>query len=87
MKAKVGIEASKPGCQSVYLRLECYRAKMTGQKSDVYFALYCMAMGTGRARAPQEIARLVADAGFGEVRVVPTYRPFVTGVVTAVKPR
>lgn len=53
---------------------------------DVYFALYCMAMGTGRARSAAEISALLAGAGFREIRTVATYRPFVTGVVSAVKP-
>ena len=52
---------------------------------DVYFAFYCMAMQTGRARAPQEIADLLADAGFTDVTHRPTHRPFVTSVVTGLR--
>ena len=52
---------------------------------DVYFAIYTMAMGTGRARSAAEIGALISKAGFGEVRQVPTYRPYVTSVVTAVR--
>ncbi|MEM6824263.1 MAG: methyltransferase [Pseudomonadota bacterium] len=52
---------------------------------DVYFALYTMAMGTGRTRGSAEIAALVAQAGFGEVREHRTFRPYITGVVTAVR--
>jgi demethylspheroidene O-methyltransferase len=48
---------------------------------DVYFAFYCMAMRTGRARSPREIARLMAAAGFESVAHRPTARPFVTSVV------
>ena len=50
---------------------------------DTYFALYTMAMGTGRARSPEEIAAHLSGAGFVQVEVRPTRRPFVTGVVEA----
>ena len=53
---------------------------------DVYFALYTMAMGTGRARSASEIAALLSKAGFADVRPVATHRPYVTGVVTAIRP-
>ena len=52
---------------------------------DAYFALYCLAMGTGKARSPHEICLRLGEAGFSEVRHVPTYRSFVTSVVTAVR--
>lgn len=53
---------------------------------DVYFAFYCMAMRTGRARAPGEIARLMREAGFEGVMRRGTARPFVTSVVEGRKP-
>lgn len=53
---------------------------------DVYFAFYCMAMRTGRARAPGEIARLMQDAGFEGITRRGTARPFVTSVVEGRKP-
>lgn len=53
---------------------------------DVYFAFYCMAMQTGRARSANEIADLLRAAGFARPRCHRTRRPFLTGVVTAVKP-
>ncbi|NCO20680.1 MAG: methyltransferase domain-containing protein [Rhodobacterales bacterium] len=52
---------------------------------DVYFALYCMAMRTGRARSADEIATLLGQAGFSQVRVRPTSRPFVTSIVECVR--
>jgi len=52
---------------------------------DAYFALYCMAMRTGRARSQIEIADLLTHSGFGEVRMHPSKRPFVTSVVEAVR--
>ncbi|MBM7070022.1 methyltransferase [Actibacterium sp. 188UL27-1] len=50
---------------------------------DAYFAFYCMAMQTGRARSPGEIAGLLGQAGFVDVAHRPTHRPFVTSTVTA----
>jgi demethylspheroidene O-methyltransferase len=50
---------------------------------DTYFALYTMAMGTGRTRSPAEIAGLLTSAGFAQVTVRATKRPFVTSVVEA----
>ncbi|NBC97354.1 MAG: methyltransferase domain-containing protein [Deinococcus-Thermus bacterium] len=53
---------------------------------DAYFAFYCMAMRTGRARAPQEVAGLLREAGFARVVHRRTARPFVTSVVEARAP-
>lgn len=63
---------------------------MTGGASpsragDAYFAIYTLAMQTGRARSPQAIVEAVKDAGFVDVRHRRTCRPFVTTVVTARK--
>ena len=63
---------------------------MTGSKQaeragDAYFALYCMAMRTGRARSATEIAALLAEAGFAQVKMHRPRRAFVTSVVTAVR--
>ncbi len=43
---------------------------------DAYFGLYCMAMGTGRARSAQEISQHLAIAGFAGIKARPTARPF-----------
>ena len=51
--------------------------------TDAYFALYTLAMQTGRTRSGVEIGALLAAAGFREIRILPGYRPFVTSVVTA----
>lgn len=64
---------------------------MTGEPSperagDAYFAFYCMAMGTGRARAPGQIGAALAAAGFVDVARRRTGRSFVTSVVEARKP-
>ncbi|PWJ21726.1 methyltransferase [Jannaschia seohaensis] len=52
---------------------------------DAYFAFYCMAMRTGRARSPEEIVALLRRAGFGRIRDAGTTRPFVTHVLDARK--
>ncbi len=52
---------------------------------DAYFALYCMAMRTGKARSKDEIAQMLQNAGFDGVRVLPAPRPFVTSVIEGVR--
>lgn len=63
---------------------------MTGGSSpqragDAYFALYCMAMRTGRARSQAQIVQLLTQAGFTEIRAPNARRPFVTSIVTGVR--
>lgn len=53
--------------------------------TDVYFAFYTMAMGTGRTRSAARIAELCTQAGFEGVTIPRPRRPFVTSVVTCVK--
>jgi demethylspheroidene O-methyltransferase len=53
--------------------------------TDVYFAIYCLAMRTGRLRSGPEIAALAAAAGFAGVRLHAGPRPYVTSAVTAVR--
>lgn len=53
---------------------------------DVYFALYTMAMRTGRTRSAYEIASLCHAAGFIDVQTPRPRRAFVTSCVTARKP-
>ncbi|MFK7754652.1 MAG: methyltransferase [Sedimentitalea sp.] len=53
---------------------------------DAYFALYTMAMGTGRTRSAREIEALCVQAGFENLRHYPAPRPFVTRVLTARRP-
>jgi demethylspheroidene O-methyltransferase len=50
---------------------------------DAYFALYTMAMGTGRTRSAEEIAALCREAGFKDVSKAKGPRPFVTSCLTA----
>ena len=53
---------------------------------DAYFALYCLAMRTGRARSSVQIGALMKDAGFVDVTTPRARRPFITSVITCVKP-
>jgi len=53
---------------------------------DAYFALYCMAMRTGRARSVDEIKALLREAGFADIKAPTARRPFITSAVTAVRP-
>lgn len=55
--------------------------------TDSYFAFYTAAMGTGRTRSGAEIAALMQVAGFVQVKVLEGFRPFVTSVVTARRPK
>lgn len=48
-----------------------------------YFAFYLLAMGSGRARTPAELAQLLGAAGFEPPVEVPTRVPLQTGVLVA----
>jgi demethylspheroidene O-methyltransferase len=54
--------------------------------TDVYFAIYTLAMGTGRTRSAARIAELAAAAGFAPVSRARTLRPYVTSVLQAKVP-
>ncbi|MGB8813758.1 MAG: methyltransferase, partial [Paracoccaceae bacterium] len=53
--------------------------------TDVYFAIYTMAMQTGRTRSPDEIAGILAATGFSNICIHLGFRPFITSVITAVR--
>lgn len=55
--------------------------------TDAYFAFYTAAMQTGRARSGVEIAGFLVVAGFTDIAVIKGFRPFVTSVVTARRPK
>jgi demethylspheroidene O-methyltransferase len=50
---------------------------------DAYFGFYLLAMGSGRARRPEEIEALLHVAGFGAVRLLPTALPLQTRLLVA----
>lgn len=45
---------------------------------DAYFGFYLLAMGSGRARTASEIARMMTEAGFVDVRERPMRQPMLT---------
>jgi demethylspheroidene O-methyltransferase len=50
---------------------------------DAYFGLYLLAMGKGRARSAARLAELMTQAGFVDIRALPTTLPLQTGVLLA----
>ncbi|SEM62716.1 demethylspheroidene O-methyltransferase [Loktanella fryxellensis] len=52
---------------------------------DAYFALYCMAMRTGRARSAAQIGTLLGQAGFVQIFSPAGARPAITTVLTATR--
>lgn len=50
---------------------------------DAYFGLYLLAMGKGRARSAARLSELMLEAGFNEVRALPTRLPLQTGMLLA----
>jgi demethylspheroidene O-methyltransferase len=53
--------------------------------TDIYFALYTLAMQTGRTRSAAEVTALLQKAGFADVQSRPGFRAYVTSVVTGRK--
>lgn len=52
---------------------------------DAYFAIYTLAMGTGKARSVEEITRLCRVAGFEDILTPRSRRPFITSCIVARK--
>jgi len=50
---------------------------------DAYFGFYLLAMGSGRARQPREIAALLSEAGFRDIRPMGTRQPLLMRLITA----
>lgn len=63
---------------------EAAGAETTG---DAYFGFYLLAMGHGRPRTAAALSAFLAEAGFVQVRAVPTRLPLQVGLVVAEKPR
>lgn len=51
--------------------------------ADAYFGFYLLAMGSGRARRPQEIRQMLEAAGFSDIRPLATRRPLLTSAIEA----
>jgi demethylspheroidene O-methyltransferase len=54
--------------------------------TDVYFSIYTLAMGTGRTRSADEIARLLHAAGFTGITPARSLRPYITTAICAQVP-
>lgn len=52
--------------------------------SDAFFNLYLLSMGSGRARTPDEIIRMLRSAGFTKMRRIATPTPLIAEIVEAV---
>ncbi len=50
---------------------------------EAYFALYLLAMGSGRARTPSELEAMLREAGFRQIRRHVVRSPIRTGVLSA----
>jgi demethylspheroidene O-methyltransferase len=50
---------------------------------DAYFGFYLAAMGSGRPRTPAELSDLLRQAGFGDIRLLPTRTPLVVRLLVA----
>ena len=59
------------------------REAAPSRPADAYYALYTLAMGTGRTRTAEAVAELCRGAGFVQVSAPRTARPFIASVVTA----
>jgi demethylspheroidene O-methyltransferase len=77
----VARRALGPG--GVLLLAEPMAGTSGSQRMGAYFGFYLMAMGQGRPRTWQELARMCHEAGFSRVRLAPTRRPMLTRVIVA----
>jgi len=55
--------------------------------ADAYFGFYLWAMGSGRARRPDELKVMLTEAGFSGVREVRTARPLLVRLLVADVPK
>jgi demethylspheroidene O-methyltransferase len=62
-------------------------AGVTGTEAvgEAYFALYLLAMGSGRARTPAELEAMLREAGFQQIRRHAVRSPIRTGVLSATR--
>lgn len=62
-------------------------ADATDPIADTYFNIYLLAMGGGRPRTSVAFSKLLEQAGFLNIRTVPSKRAFMTRIITAEKSR
>ncbi|MGA1342917.1 MAG: methyltransferase, partial [Hyphomonas sp.] len=51
--------------------------------ADAYFGLYLWAMGRGRPRRAEELAALLEEAGFNQIRHLRTAQPLLVSAIIA----
>ncbi len=76
-------EALPPG--GILLLAEPMAETGGAERVGAYFAMYLMAMGSGRPRTFEDLSRRLYGAGFARVRLVPTPRPMLTNLIVAQK--
>ncbi len=55
------------------------------RSGNIYFAFYTMAMRTGKARSPNQIAQMCSSVGFSNVKIPRSPRQFITSSVLCIK--
>jgi demethylspheroidene O-methyltransferase len=55
----------------------------TAAMADAYFGFYLWAMGQGRPRTPEELSRLLQEAGFRRMRRLRTAEPLLVSALLA----
>jgi demethylspheroidene O-methyltransferase len=58
-------------------------ARGAAPMGDAYFGFYLAAMGGGKPRSHRRLTEMLAEAGFGEMRVHRSRIPLITDVITA----
>lgn len=80
------VHAALPAGGTLLLAEPMAGAPGAPRMGDAYFGFYLLAMGSGRSRTAQDLAELVREAGFTDVRELPTALPVQVGVLVARKP-
>jgi len=60
-------------------------ANPKGAKHDAYFHFYLLAMGEGRLRTPEQLSKMMVQAGFDRVRLLDNPMPMHTRILIAQK--
>jgi demethylspheroidene O-methyltransferase len=77
------VRAALPACGHLLVAEPMAGAPGAERMGDAYFGLYLWAMGRGRPRRPDETARLLKQAGFSTVRILPTRNPLLISAMLA----
>jgi demethylspheroidene O-methyltransferase len=77
------IRAATPPDGALLIAEPMSAAPRADRVADVYFALYLLAMGRGRARTPDQIATMARAAGFRRIRNLRTRTPFLLRAMLA----